>query len=166
MIQFFVKNDILIKKDADAMNKILIVEDEEAISNLIQMSLKNAGYFCDVANTGLDGADKMQANHYDLCLLDIMLPGFDGYELLDFAKSIELPVIFLTAKGETEDKVKGLRAGADDYITKPFEVLDAAQRFDIVVLLLLVNLPDGSSFFSFRFNQAALIAAILVNNFI
>lgn len=133
MIQFFVKNDILIKKDADAMNKILIVEDEEAISNLIQMSLKNAGYFCDVANTGLDGADKMQANHYDLCLLDIMLPGFDGYELLDFAKSIELPVIFLTAKGETEDKVKGLRAGADDYITKPFEVLELLAQVENVL---------------------------------
>lgn len=133
MIQFFVKNDILIKKDADAMNKILIVEDEEAISNLIQMNLKNAGYFCDVANTGLDGADKMQANHYDLCLLDIMLPGFDGYELLDFAKSIELPVIFLTAKGETEDKVKGLRAGADDYITKPFEVLELLARVENVL---------------------------------
>lgn len=115
------------------MNKILIVEDEEAISNLIQMSLKNAGYSCDVANTGLDGADKMQANHYDLCILDIMLPGFDGYELLDFAKSIELPVIFLTAKGETEDKVKGLRAGADDYITKPFEVLELLARVENVL---------------------------------
>ena len=115
------------------MNKILIVEDEEPISNLIQMSLKNAGYYCDVAHNGQDGADKMQTNHYDLCLLDIMLPGFNGYELLDFAKSIELPVIFLTAKGETADKVKGLRAGADDYITKPFEVLELLARVENVL---------------------------------
>lgn len=89
------------------MNKILIVEDEEAIANLIKMNLKNAGYYCDVSYNGKDGADKMQTEHYDLCLLDIMLPEVNGYELLDYAKSIELPVIFLTAKGETADKVKG-----------------------------------------------------------
>lgn len=115
------------------MNKILVVEDEEAIANLIRMGLKNAGYYCDVANDGQAGADKMQAEHYDLCLLDIMLPGIDGYELLDYAKSIELPVIFLTAKGETADKVKGLRAGADDYITKPFEILELLARVENVL---------------------------------
>lgn len=115
------------------MNKILIVEDEEAIANLIYMSLKNAGYYCDVSYDGQDGADKMQATHYDLCLLDIMLPGIDGYELLDYAKSIELPVIFLTAKGETADKVRGLRAGADDYITKPFEILELLARVENVL---------------------------------
>ena len=115
------------------MNKILIVEDEESIANLIKMSLKSAGYFCDVCYNGQDGADKMQAGHYDLCLLDIMLPGIDGYELLDYAKSIRLPVIFLTAKGETADKVKGLRAGAEDYITKPFEVLELLARVENVL---------------------------------
>lgn len=115
------------------MNKILIVEDEEAIANLIYMSLKNAGYFCDVSYNGQEGADKMQSNHYDLCLLDIMLPGIDGYELLDYAKSLQLPVIFLTAKGKTADKVKGLRAGADDYITKPFEILELLARVENVL---------------------------------
>lgn len=115
------------------MNKILIVEDEEAIANLICMSLKNAGYVCDVSNDGQDGADKMQAEHYDLCLLDIMLPGIDGYELLDYAKSIGIPVIFLTAKRETADKVRGLRRGADDYITKPFEVVELLARVENVL---------------------------------
>lgn len=115
------------------MNKILIVEDEEAIANLIHMSLKNAGYFCDVSYNGQEGADKMQSNHYDLCLLDIMLPGIDGYELLDYAKSLQLPVIFLTARGKTADKVKGLRAGADDYITKPFEILELLARVENVL---------------------------------
>lgn len=115
------------------MNKILIVEDEEAIANLIKMSLKNAGYACDVCHNGQEGADRMQMCHYDLCLLDIMLPGINGYELLEYAKSISLPVIFLTAKGETADKVKGLRAGADDYITKPFEVLELLARVENVL---------------------------------
>lgn len=115
------------------MNKILIVEDEEAIANLIKMNLKNAGYFCDVAYDGQEGADKMAEKHYDLCLLDIMLPKINGYELLEYAKSMEIPVIFLTAKGETVDKVKGLRAGADDYITKPFEVLELLARVENVL---------------------------------
>ena len=115
------------------MNKILIVEDEEPIANLIKINLKNAGYYCDVSYNGQDGANKMQSERYDLCLLDIMLPEIDGYELLDYAKSIELPVIFLTAKGETKDKVKGLQAGADDYITKPFEILELLARVENIL---------------------------------
>lgn len=115
------------------MNRILVVEDEEPIANLIKMSLKNAGYHCDVSYDGEAGANQMQAEHYDLCLLDIMLPKVDGYELLDYAKSMDLPVIFLTAKGRTQDKVKGLRAGADDYITKPFDVLELLARVESVL---------------------------------
>ena len=115
------------------MNRILVVEDEEAIANLIRMNLTNAGYLCDLAYDGLVGADKMENNHYDLCLFDIMLPGLDGYELLEYAKRLETPVIFLTAKGEVTDKVKGLRAGADDYITKPFEVLELLARVENIL---------------------------------
>lgn len=115
------------------MNKILIVEDEEPIANLIKMNLKNAGYHCDVSYDGQEGADQMLTGHYDLCLLDIMLPEIDGYELLAYAKTMNLPVIFLTAKGETADKVRGLRAGADDYITKPFEVLELLARVENVL---------------------------------
>lgn len=115
------------------MNRILVVEDEEPIANLIQMSLGKAGYHCDVSSDGEDGANQMQAEHYDLCLLDIMLPKVDGYELLEYAESLNIPVIFLTAKGKTEDKVKGLRAGADDYITKPFDVLELLARVENVL---------------------------------
>ncbi len=115
------------------MNRILVVEDEEAIANLIRMNLSNAGYICDLAYDGMTGADKMETNHYDLCLLDIMLPGLNGYELLEYAKRLEMPVIFLTAKGEVQDKVKGLRAGADDYITKPFEVLELLARVENIL---------------------------------
>lgn len=115
------------------MIKILVVEDEEAIANLIRMSLKNAGYDCHVARSGNEGADCLQENSYDLCLFDIMLPGIDGYELLEYAASLGIPVIFLTAKGETLDKVKGLRLGAEDYITKPFEILELLARVDAVL---------------------------------
>ena len=115
------------------MNRILIVEDEEPIAELIRMSLKNAGYHTEVCYDGEEGADRIQREHFDLCLLDIMLPKVDGYELLDYAKCMELPVIFLTAKGKTEDKVKGLRAGADDYVTKPFDVMELLARVESVL---------------------------------
>ncbi len=115
------------------MNRILVVEDEEPIAELIRLSLKNAGYQCEVCYDGEEGADQIQREHFDLCLLDIMLPKVDGYELLDYAKCMELPVIFLTAKGKTEDKVKGLRAGADDYVTKPFDVMELLARVESVL---------------------------------
>ena len=115
------------------MNKILIVEDEEAIANLIRINLQHAGYSCEVANDGNTGADMLEKNSYDLCLFDIMLPGINGYELLEYAKSLNMPVIFLSAKGETIDKVKGLRLGADDYITKPFEIIELLARVENVL---------------------------------
>lgn len=115
------------------MNKILIVEDEEAIAALIKMNLVKAGYQCDTAYDGTEGADRLSEKNYDLCLFDIMLPGASGYELLSYAKSLDIPVIFVTAKGETIDKVKGLKSGADDYITKPFEVLELLARVENVL---------------------------------
>lgn len=115
------------------MIKILIVEDEEAIANLVRMNLKNAGYECRIAASGDEGADCLEQDNYDLCILDIMLPGIDGYELFDYAKSLSVPVIFLTAKGGTNDKVRGLRLGAEDYITKPFEILELMARVDNVL---------------------------------
>ena len=102
------------------MNKILIVEDEEAIANLIYMNLKNAGYFCEIAYDGQEGADKLSENHYDLCLLDIMLPKINGYELLSYAKSMEIPVIFLTASGYEDDVRNAISLGAVNYLKKPF----------------------------------------------
>lgn len=115
------------------MIKILIVEDEEAIANLVRMNLANAGYECHVAASGAKGADMLQESQYDLCIFDIMLPEIDGYELLEYAKRLNTPVIFLTAKGETLDKVKGLRLGAEDYITKPFDILELMARVDTVL---------------------------------
>ncbi len=115
------------------MNRLLIIEDEEPIAELIRMNLSRAGYECVVAQDGEKGADLMMESHFDLGLFDIMLPGVDGYELLEYAKSIGLPVIFLTAKGSTMEKVKGLKLGADDYVTKPFEIVELLARVESVL---------------------------------
>ena len=115
------------------MNRILIVEDEPAISNLIQMNLAAAGYCCVCAFDGAKAADRLEQERFDLILLDIMLPEIDGYELMDYIRPLEIPVIFLTAKANTEDKVKGLKAGADDYLTKPFEIAELLARVETVL---------------------------------
>lgn len=115
------------------MVKILIVEDEEPIANLIRMNLLKAGYQCETASDGEAAADALAEQSYDLVLLDIMLPKLNGYEVLDYAKAVDVPVIFLTAMGETEQKVKGLRLGAEDYIAKPFEIAELLARVETVL---------------------------------
>jgi len=115
------------------MLKILIAEDEEPIANLIKMNLQRAGYQCTWASDGEKAADLMDKEQFDLMLLDVMLPEINGYELMDYAKALELPVIFLTALGSTENKVKGLKMGADDYLTKPFEIVELLARVEAVL---------------------------------
>ncbi len=115
------------------MIKILIVEDEEAISDLIRMNLVKAGYRCVCAFDGNEAADQISQERFDLILLDIMLPGMNGYELLPYIKSLDIPVIFLTAMGTLDQRVHGLRAGADDYITKPFEIVELLARVETVL---------------------------------
>ena len=115
------------------MLKILIAEDEEPIANLIKMNLIKAGYSCIVAADGEVAADFMMNQVFDLVLLDIMLPKIDGYELMEYAKKLGFPVIFLTALGTTEHKVKGLKMGADDYLPKPFEIVELLARVEAVL---------------------------------
>lgn len=115
------------------MLKILIAEDEEPIANLIRLNLKKAGYLCTWAPEGKTAADLMMNESFDLVLLDIMLPEINGYELMEYAKQLALPVIFLTALGSTENKVKGLRMGADDYLPKPFEIVELLARVEAVL---------------------------------
>lgn len=115
------------------MIKILIVEDEEPISDLIRMNLVKAGYRCVCAFDGNEAADRISQERFDLILLDIMLPGMNGYELLPYIKSLDIPVIFLTAMGTLDQRVHGLRAGADDYITKPFEIVELLARVETVL---------------------------------
>lgn len=115
------------------MIKILIVEDEIPISDLIKMSLLSEGYHCTCAYDGKHAADMIETDTYDLILLDIMLPVIDGYELLEYIKHYQIPTIFLTAKADVKDRVKGLKAGAEDYITKPFEVIELLARVETVL---------------------------------
>lgn len=115
------------------MNRILIVEDEELFPAWIAMSIERVGYTCEAVNDGLTAADRIEQNAYDLVLLDIMLPGLDGYELLEYLRPTGTPVIFITAKGSLGDRVKGLRLGADDYIVKPFEIAELVARVESVL---------------------------------
>ena len=115
------------------MLKILIAEDEEPIANLIRVNLTKAGYECTCAYDGEKAADQMENGHFDLLLLDIMLPKINGYELMEYAKTLQLPVIFITAMGTTEHKVKGLKMGAEDYISKPFEIVELLARVETVL---------------------------------
>lgn len=115
------------------MLKILIVEDEKAISNLIYINLSDEGYHCTCAFDGRQAADMIEKEDFDLVLLDIMLPEIDGYELLEYIKPFGMPVIFITAKGFVDDRIKGLRLGADDYIVKPFQIGELSARVEAVL---------------------------------
>ncbi len=113
--------------------KVLIVEDEKPISDLIKMNLTAADYVCESADNGMRAADLIEANSYDLILLDVMLPEVNGYELMEYIRPLEIPVIFITAKGSVEERVKGLRLGADDYLVKPFEIVELLARVESVL---------------------------------
>lgn len=115
------------------MTKILIVEDERPIANLIDWNLSASGYQCTRAYDSNTAADLIMEHSYDLVLLDIMLPGINGYELLRQIKPTGTPVIFITAKGSVQDRVQGLRAGADDYLVKPFEIVELIARVESVL---------------------------------
>ena len=115
------------------MNHILIAEDEHLIARLVEMTLTRAGYRCTVAEDGRTAADLIEKTDFDMAILDIMLPGLDGYELLASLKPQGVPVIFLTAKSAVKDRVLGLRLGADDYITKPFAAEELVARMETVL---------------------------------
>ena len=115
------------------MKPILIVDDEAAIAELIRRTLAGAGYACQAVTSGAEAADLLEQNQYDLVLLDVMMPGIDGYDLLRWLRPGGMPVVFITAKGTTADKVKGLRLGADDYLVKPFEIVELLARVEAVL---------------------------------
>ncbi len=115
------------------MIRILAVDDEKPIVELLKLTLSRSGYQCVAAYDGIQAADLIEKESFDLILLDIMLPGIDGFELMDYIRSTGTPVIFLTAKNAVTDRVKGLRMGAEDYIVKPFDVLELLARVDGVL---------------------------------
>ena len=114
--------------------KVLVLEDESSIRSFIVINLTRAGYEVIESGTGEEALEKLQDNpDIRVALLDIMLPGCNGYELLQYAQSMGLPVIFLTALGTTENKVKGLKMGADDYLAKPFAIPELLARVETVL---------------------------------
>lgn len=117
-----------------AANRILIVEDDHGISDTVALNLRYVGYECAVFDDGAEAAAALGSDHdYDLALLDIMLPGIDGFALFSYMEKYNIPVIYMTAKTDSESEVKGLRDGAEDYIVKPFEVVTLLVRIEKVL---------------------------------
>ena len=127
------------------MIRILVVEDDRDISALIQLALKNAGYDVFAAFDGQEGANLLETQKFELCLLDIMLPQISGYELFSYINEYSIPVIFITARGELDDKRKAFRMGADDYIVKPFEIEELLLRTENILRLHGYNETCGTS---------------------
>lgn len=116
-----------------ALKTILIIEDDRAINNLIKGMLSAEGYVCDCAFDGREGANLLEEKRYDLVLLDLMLPEIGGYELLEYIHPMGIPAIVISAMGRVEDRIRGLRMGADDYLCKPFQIGELLARVESVL---------------------------------
>ena len=115
------------------MIKILIVDDEKPICDLIDLNLSSAGYHCTAVQDGLRAIELIEKEEFELVLLDIMLPGADGYDVMEYIRPYKVPVIFISAKHEVKDRVRGLKLGADDYLIKPFDVTELLARVEAVL---------------------------------
>jgi two-component system phosphate regulon response regulator PhoB len=140
------------------MQRILIVEDEQDIADLIGFNLQRAGFEVIKAHDGIAGTEAALRERPDLIVLDLMLPGRDGYgvfrELKRDSRTVDIPVIMLTARAQTEDRIQGLEAGADDYLTKPFSPKELLLR--VQAILKRAEAPPGSVDFThgpFRFDK-------------
>ena len=143
------------------MHRILIVEDEQDIADLIGFNLQRAGFEVIKSHDGVDGTETAMRERPDLIVLDLMLPGRDGYgvfrELRRDPRTVGIPVIMLTARAQTEDRIQGLEAGADDYLTKPFSPKELLLR--VQAILKRSDGPPGAVDFTcgpFRFDKNAL----------
>lgn len=115
------------------VNRILVVDDEQSIADMVKLCLSKNGYICEAVYDGMTATEKIESNRYDLILLDIMLPDIDGYDLIEYINQYDIPVIFVTAKTTVPDKVKGLKLGAEDYISKPFDLEELLARITTVL---------------------------------
>ena len=118
------------------MARVLVVDDEKLIVKGIRFSLEQDGYEVDCAYDGDEAIERAKEREYDVVLLDVMLPGHDGFEVCQTIREFsEMPIIMLTAKGDDMDKILGLEYGADDYITKPFNILEVKARIKAIINL-------------------------------
>ena len=115
------------------MYRILVAEDDPSIAELLEMNFGVAGYECDVAAEGRQALTKIRERTYDLAVLDIKLPELDGFDLMPYMKQAGIPVIYVSAKNQEADRVKGLRLGAEDYLVKPFSVLELLVRMEKIL---------------------------------
>lgn len=127
--------------------RILVVEDEDDIADLVQLHLGDLGHSVDVVGNGTEGLERALNHDYDLVILDIMLPGMDGFDVCKRlrAEKRSLPILMLTAKSEELDKVLGLELGADDYITKPFSIRELIARVKAIFRRIELDRSDGLS---------------------
>lgn len=120
--------------DRNMKNRVLIVEDEVSIAKMIAMNLRVAGYDTTIFHNGKEAAEAIEENHdYEIALLDVMLPGMDGFALFKVVDFYGIPAIFLTARDDIDSKIQGLQGGAEDYIVKPFEILELMVRMEKVL---------------------------------
>ena len=125
------------------MKKVLVVDDEKSIVKGIKFSLEQDDMQVDVAYDGEEAFEMAKANSYDIILLDIMLPGYTGLEVCQMIREFsDVPIVMLTAKGDDMDKILGLEYGADDYITKPFNILEVKARIKAILRRNTKNVPD------------------------
>jgi DNA-binding response OmpR family regulator len=124
--------------------RVLVIEDEKKVANFIKHGLEEEGFNCDISFDGIEGLETILNEQYDIILLDVMLPGKDGFAILSEARAagISTPIIMLTARSSTEDRVSGLDLGADDYLPKPFSLDELAAR---VRSILRRSMPENTT---------------------
>lgn len=147
------------------MTKVLVIEDEAEILSFLKPELTHEGYEVDTASDGRAGFEKIEKGNYDIVLLDIMLPGLNGIEVLRRARKFtDIPIIMLTARDQIADKVTGLDTGADDYLTKPFSIEELLARMRSALRRNSTRRDDGSSniltFKDITLNQASFEAKV------
>ena len=127
------------------MNRILVIDDDKELCALIKKSILTENIEADCCNNGKDGLEKLREREYHLVILDVMMPGMDGFETLELIrKESRLPILMFTSKNDSASKVRGLRAGADDYLTKPFDMDDLIARIlSLVRRYTRFNQSDG-----------------------
>lgn len=128
----------------DVQKRILIVDDDEEIRELLEFDIRSSGYFVDTAKDGLEGLNKALNNTYDLILLDVMMPKMNGFDVCKNIRQAKLsiPVLMLTAKGTIEDKTDGFDCGADDYLVKPFDIQEVLLRIRVLLRRNSVNVEE------------------------
>ena len=127
--------------------RVLVVDDEAMLADLLSQALRHEGWETDTAKDGLDALAKAASFHPDVVILDVQMPRMDGLETLERlrARDPELPVLFLTARDAVADRVQGLRAGADDYVTKPFDLDEVAARVEADLAAEKISAVEGST---------------------